>query len=371
MANAVKKTPIRKPAKPRAAASKKEEKRFPTPPERHNSRTPINLALQGGGAHGAYTWGVLDALLEADALDIEGVSGTSAGGVNAVLLADGLARDGAEGARKLLREFWTRLGGIGAFYRVPDMGMEQFFGAQQMAATKRFMQMDWLSNYLSPYQLNPFNINPLRTLLADMVDFERVQRQNHTRVYINATNVRTGKIKVFETRDITLDAVMASSCLPLIFKAVEIDGEAYWDGGYSGNPAIFPLIYGCHVPDILLVQINPVRIEEVPSNATEIADRISDVSFNATLMGELRAIAFASKLVKQGKVARSEYKDVRMHRIASDSQMCEYDASTKLVADSRMIEQLFQHGRAAATQWLAKEYNEVGKTATLNIQEYL
>ena len=336
------------------------------PRDRH--QPIINLALQGGGAHGAYTWGVLDALLEEPKLRLEGVSGTSAGAVNAILLADGLVAGGHVEAQKRLRSFWETLSQAGAFFPSSGMPIDTMNSAHNLVKNPGMMALDWMTSFFSPYQLNPFNINPLRDILNNLVDFEGVQRHSQLKLFINATNVRTGKIKVFENAEITLDALMASTCLPLLFKAVEIDGESYWDGGYSGNPAIYPLIYSCDSPDVVIVQINPLCVDTVPTSAQDIMDRVNEISFNSTLMREMRAIAFVSKLIEDGKVHDDEYKDMRMHRIASEAEMQKFDASSKLVADPAMLKRLHRVGHDAATEWLRECWPSVGKRGTMDVR---
>ncbi len=375
-----KKTPAPKPLapKPRApklASQKNAKGKIPVgklAPKRKGPTAPpgmkiINLALQGGGAHGAYSWGVLDALLEDGRVAFEGISGTSAGAMNAVLLADGLIAGGPEEARKRLNSFWGDLGCVGAMFPVQShKQLEQWFGAGAVNMATPFMNIDW-TRYFSPSQLNPFGLNPLRDILKELVDFERLRAQKELRLFINATSVKSGKIRVFETPEISLDAVMASACLPMVFKAVEIEGDAYWDGGYSGNPAIFPLIYGCDSEDVLLVQINALTTETIPETAAEIMDRLNEISFNSTLMREMRAIAFVHKLIKKGKVQDDEYKDMRLHRIASEHEMRQFDAASKMIAEPGMLKALFILGREAATEWLARDFPKVGKKSTMDI----
>lgn len=333
----------------------------------HPQAKPINLALQGGGAHGAYTWGVLDALLEDGRLAIEGISGTSAGAMNAVLLAEGLIEGGAEGARAKLNGFWGDLGRVGALFPVSShQQLQQWFGPGVANMAASFMNFDW-THYFSPSQFNPFDLNPLRDIVGGMVDFERLRKQKQLKLFINATSVKSGKIRVFETKEMSLEVVMASACLPMLFRAVEIEGDAYWDGGYSGNPAIFPLIYDCTAEDVLLIQINPLTTDTIPETSGEILDRLNEISFNSTLMREMRAIAFVHKLIKKGKVRNDEYKDMRLHRIASEGEMRQFDAASKLIAEPAMLTALFKLGREAAEGWLKKEFPKVGKKSSMDI----
>src|SRR5499433_1992300 len=255
----------------------------------------VSLALQGGSAHGAFTWGVLDRLLEEPHIEMEGVSATSAGAMNAAVMAHGLTTGGRKGAREALEEFWHGVARVSA----P-------FGALQL--------FEVMSRFLSPYQLNPFNYNPLRQRIRRVIDFERLRQGSAIKLFLPATNVRTGKIKVFTDKEITEDCVLASACLPFLYQAVEIDGEHYWDGGYMGNPALFPLIYSCESRDILVVHINPMTRPDVPTTARDIIDRINTISFNATMMREMRAIALVTRLLAQHRLTgRTNMRQIHFH----------------------------------------------------------
>ncbi|QNP49727.1 patatin-like phospholipase family protein [Diaphorobacter aerolatus] len=338
-------------------------------PEERREKT-LNLALQGGGSHGAYTWGVLDALLEDGRVRIEGVSGTSAGAMNAVALAHGFAmaaheyKDphekqlaGAQKARESLTRLWEGVG---------TMGSTMLWGVP-MPAAGAFMNM--LSQWLSPYQMNPLGINPLRKLLEKEVDFERIGATNAKQVFVCATNVRTGRGEIFTGKRLSADAVMASACLPMLFKAVEIDGEHYWDGGYSGNPAIYPLIYRTDASDILLVQINPIDHDRLPDDAQEIMERVNEVTFNAGLLAELRAIEFVRRLLAEGKLDSRRYKNVLMHRIDGGSVLAPMGAASKMRTDMSFIRQLFALGRASGEEWLKKHFADIGLKPTLKLAE--
>jgi len=262
----------------------------------------INLALQGGGAHGAFTWGVLDHLLEDDRIDIEGISGTSAGAINAVMLADGLARGGPEQARKRLAEFWraTSLDG-----NLPDLQrsvVDRLLSFTPYEGSPAQAWFDVVARYMSPYDLNPLNINPLRDLIERFVDFDAVRACPEISLFISATNVHTGRLRVFPQDKISADVVMASACLPFLFRAVEIDGVPYWDGGYMGNPAIFPFFGATETEDVLVVQINPVERIATPSSQTEIMNRINEITFNSSLLAEFRAIDFVTRMIDQGRL---------------------------------------------------------------------
>ncbi len=332
----------------------------------------LNLALQGGGSHGAFTWGVLDALLEDGRIDFPGISGTSAGAMNAVALAHGFAsaaqefahhpqerhRAARERARASLRALWEGVGTLGFF----TMGM----------ASNPLLGM--MSQFLSPYQTNPLDINPLRMLLQRTVDFEQLRATEGMagmpKLFVCATNVRTGKGEVFSEQRLSTDAVMASACLPQLYKAVEVEGEFYWDGGFSGNPALYPLIYHTGCADMLLVQINPVEQTSLPSTAAEIAERVNEVTFNASLLGELRAIDFVRRLLAEGKLDPKRYKNVLLHRIDGGGALAELGAASKARADLSFIRQLFERGRAQGEQWVRTHFTDIGLRQTLQIVDH-
>jgi NTE family protein len=330
---------------------------------------PINLALQGGGAHGAYTWGVLDRLLEDGRLTIEGISGTSAGAMNAVVLADGWARGKADGARERLAEFWkaiSRESGIpGASHAVID----SIFGFWKLPGMDRFGMMNAFSQVSSPYTFNPLNINPLRDTLERLVDFEQVHACTDLKLFISATNVRTGKIKLFRGTDVTADAIMASACLPLVFQAVEIDGEAYWDGGYMGNPALYPFFTETSCQDIMLVQINPIFRDEIPTTSNDIAERINEITFNASMLREFRAIDFVNRLLDERRLDQEQYSRNRMHRIDADEALKKFGSSTKMDTSWRFFQQLHDIGRESADEWLEAHFDAIGSHSTLDLRE--
>jgi NTE family protein len=248
----------------------------------------VNLALQGGGSHGAFAWGVLDRLLEDGRIKIEGISATSAGAMNATVLAYGLAEGGTEGARSALAFFWRNIAEAARTSPLQPSPLDRLLHNHWLDFSPAFQMLDLMTRVFSPYQLNPLNINPLRDVLVQSVDFEQLRRCSSAKLFLSATNVRTGKVKIFNTSEITPDAVLASACLPFLFQAVEIDGEAYWDGGYMGNPAIFPLIYECVSTDVVIVHINPLARPDVPRTSGEIMNRINEISFNSSLMREAR-----------------------------------------------------------------------------------
>ncbi len=330
----------------------------------------INLALQGGGAHGAFTWGVLDRLLEEEKLDIEGISATSAGAMNATVVAYGLAQGGRDGGRKALDNFWRRVSHAASTGPLQTTPFERLMGAKTLEWSPAFMAFDFMTRIFSPYQFNPANYNPLRKVLEQTVDLEAVR--SHccpVKLFLSATNVRTGRIKVFNNDELSIDAVMASGCLPFLFQAVEIDGEAYWDGGYMGNPAIFPLIYDCDSPDVVVVHINPLRREELPKSASEILNRINEISFNSSLMREMRAIEFVTQLIDDQRLNGNSLKRMRLHAIADEAKMSELSVTSKLNADLDFLLSLKERGRIQADAWLDEAFPRVGKASTVNIRD--
>jgi NTE family protein len=328
---------------------------------------PVTLALQGGGSHGAFTWGVLDGLLEHGRFDFEGVSGSSAGAINGALLLDGLAEGGADGARAKLGAFWQRVAHAAVFGPLNPAWLEQLAGQNGYdIANVGYQAFDVLSRLWSPYQLNPFNYNPLRNMLTELIDFDRLRRIETSRLFVGATEVRAGKLRVFETKEVSVDVLLASTCLPYLFQAVEIDGVAYWDGGYLGNPPLTPLVQGCSAQDMLLVPINPMQREELPTTGMAIVDRINEISFNAAYLAELQSIDTINRLIRGGQIdpKRSGLREIRLHKIGDEAHMSRYSASTKLEADSAMIEALFGFGREAAQGFLQSCGGKIGRDAT-------
>lgn len=341
----------------------------------------VNLALQGGGSHGAFTWGVLDALLEDGRIGLEGISGTSAGAMNAVAMAHGFAQAAGkrpeamrESARDSLKCFWEGVVDLGALTstiaQAQKFPFDVLLGGMGSAVADA-MTGFWTSS-MSPYQSNPLDINPLKDFLEKKIDFERLAEFRQLKVFVVATSVTTGKAEVFFGKRLDARAVMASACLPTVFQAVEIDGEHYWDGGYSGNPAFHPLIYACESRDTVLVQINPIRREKLPTTAAEIMDRVNEITFNAALMAEMRAIDFVKRLLAQGRLDPARYKDVLMHRIDGGEILEGFAASTKSATDAKLIHTLRDLGADCAKQWLAKRFASLGKASTVNIaHDYL
>jgi NTE family protein len=336
-------------------------------------RKAVNLALQGGGAHGAFAWGALDKLLEDGRIDVSAISATSAGAMNAVVMAYGVSVGGREGAREKLAEFWREISRTGEMYSpVKTMPWEKWLQAYgfQTELSPAYMAFQAMTHLFSPYQLNPFDINPLKDVLLQIVDFEKLSRCNRaTRIFLSATNVRSGKIRVFSNPELSVEAVLASACLPYIFKAVEIDGEAYWDGGFMGNPAIFPLIYNNGPKDVIIVHINPIERKKLPTTAPEIFDRINEISFNSSLMREMRTIEFVTRLIDDGALDSQRYNRMRIHSIRDDAEMTQLGVATKLNPDWEFLCHLRDVGRRRAEEWLETNLDKVGEQSSIDLAE--
>jgi NTE family protein len=335
-------------------------------------RVRIDLALQGGGAHGAFTWGVLDRLLEEERIEIEAISGASAGAMNAVVLADGLAAGGRGGAREALRAFWGRVSRAAAM----NAGAAALFGDAAIAGSPLQWTMEWMARFFAPQQFNPLDINPLRDALAASVDFERLRAQSAPRLFVSATHVATGRLREFRHHEVTLDAVMASACLPMLFRAVVIDGEAYWDGGYVGNPSLLPLIADSPAHDLLLVQINPTRREGVPATAQAILERINEITFNTSLVKELRSVALAKQALAGAPrtdapppALLAQVGALRLHRIDGGQALQAQGANSKLHAAWPFVSRLHKLGAEAADQWLERHGAHLGRRSTLPLAE--
>jgi len=330
----------------------------------------INLALQGGGAHGAFTWGVVDHLLEDGRIHIAGVSGTSAGAMNAVMLADGLARGGGEEARKRLAEFW-RAASIGGNLPGPQRAvLDRILALMPVNASPLRFMVDTMSQVLSPYDLNPLNINPLKGLIERFVDFDAIHGFKDLDIFISATNVQTGRLRVFKREEINADVVMASAALPLVFRAVEIDGEPYWDGGFTGNPAILPLIEANEIDDVLVVQISPLSRDGTPTSARDIVHRVNEITFNSSLDSELRALEYIGRIAgKRGKGGASQASAVKIHRIVLDSTGKKLGTGTGFNADYDFFAILHRAGRRAARRFLDEHFGDIGRRSTLDLTE--
>ncbi|NWG90991.1 MAG: patatin-like phospholipase family protein [Parvularculaceae bacterium] len=327
----------------------------------------VNLALQGGGAHGAFGWGVLDRLLEDERIAFDGVSATSAGAMNAALLAYGLAVGGRDGAKSALANFWRKIASLSLFSPLQPTLFDRILHNHSLEMSPAFMMFDIMSRIYSPYELNPFNHNPLRKALEDAVDFERLRKESPVRLFLSATNVRQGKVRVFKTSEITADAVLASACLPFLFQAVEIEGEPYWDGGYMGNPALFPLIYECDSRDIIVIHINPIMRSETPKSARDILNRINEISFNSSLMREMRAISFVTRLIDDQAVDVGSMKRMLIHSIEAEEFMRKLGVSSKLNSDWEFLTHLRDVGRVSAAKWIEENYDDIGTRSTVDI----
>lgn len=329
---------------------------------------PLNLALQGGGAHGAFTWGVLDALLADARVTFEGLSGSSAGAMNAVVLADGWARGGRDGARESLAAFWTRIGQQMPFGMVVGQG-----DAVRLSPASKWMA-DWVGAF-APAQINPFDVNPLRDLLRRQIDFERLRAAAPFKLFVGTTQANTGKLRLFREHELTLDVLLASACLPRVHRAVTIDGEPYWDGGYSANPAIFPLFADCDAGDILLVLLAPLVRTQSPHSADEIATRIVELGFSTHLMREMGTFVRAARLAGEGPgwfEGRLErrLRRTRFHMIDSSQLASLERTDTKLLAHGPFLELLREQGRERAQAWLDEHLGGVGRRSTVDIERW-
>ncbi len=325
----------------------------------------IDLALQGGGSHGAFTWGVLERLIEEPWLRIAAISGTSAGAMNAAVLADGWTEGGAEGARAALDRYWRQVSRAAAFSPLQRTPFDRLMGRWTLDTSPAYLAMDLMSRLLSPYNLNPLGLNPLRTILAASIDFDRLARAP-IKLFITATSVRTGRGRIFRNAEITADVLLASACLPTMFRAVEIDGESYWDGGYAGNPTITPLVRESDAHDTILVQINPRERPETPRSAGDILNRLNEISFNSPLMKELRMVALLHQVADPGTGEGARWAQMRTHRIMTDA-LAEFGASSKLNAEWDFIVVLRAEGRRAASEFLEAHGDDLGKRSTADL----
>lgn len=330
----------------------------------------VNLALQGGGAHGAFTWGVLDHLLADTRLTITGISGASAGAVNAVMVADGLARGGPDEARERLAAFWRAASAGGDLPPVQRAVTDRLFSLMPFAAAPMRGWFETMARYFSPYDLNPLNINPLKDLIERFVDFDAV-RASDLALYIAATNVHTGRLTLFSREAITADAVMASAALPFLFRAVEIDGVPYWDGGYMGNPPIFPFLQSTETEDVIVVQINPVMRAATPRTSAEIVNRLNEITFNAALVSELRAMDFVTRLIDDGRLKRGvgegDFRRLNIHRIDLGPLGARLAGSSKLKTDYDFLMLLHRAGQRAARRFLERHFDDIGVKSSIDL----
>jgi len=329
----------------------------------------IDLALQGGGSHGAFTWGVLDRLLEEPWLRIAGISGTSAGAMNAAVLADGWMEGQAEGARSALERFWQRVSRAAAFSPLQRSPIDRLMGRWTLDTSPAYVFMDLMSRVLSPYVLNPLDFNPLRRILSESVDCDRLTR-SPIKLFVTATSVRTGRGRIFRNAEINADVLLASACLPTMFRAVEIDGEPYWDGGFTGNPTITPLVRETDAHDSIVVQINPRERPDTPRTAPDILNRLNEISFNSPLMKELRMIALLRQVADPGTGEGARWAEMRTHRIMTD-MLAQFGASSKLNAEWKFIAMLRSEGRRAANEFLDSNGQDLGKRSTADLDVLL
>ena len=326
----------------------------------------VNLALQGVGGHGAFTWGVLDRLLEEERLALDGISATSAGAVNAVVLAYGLAVGGREGAKGSLDRYWRRLSEMASISIFQPSLLDKMYGNFGLDHSPGYVFVDTLSQVFSPYQLNPLNYNPFKNLLEEIIDFELLRRQSAVKLFLCATNVRSGKAKIFSSEELRSDHVVASSCQPLMMHAVEIDGEYYWDGGFMGNPALFPVIYACQACDIILVHLTPTERLENPTKSHAILSRMQEVTFNSSVMREMRVVAFVTKLIDDGQIVGG--KRVLIHSIDGEDVIRAISNSSKLNGDWDFLQHLRKIGRERADEWLKSNFDRLGVETSIDLQ---
>ena len=333
-----------------------------------SSPSRLNLALQGGGAHGAFTWGVLDALLDDPRVRFEGLSGSSAGAMNAVVFADGWLKGGRDGARQGMADFWTEVG-----KQMPWGMMTQGAGDAISLSPASKLLANWAGHF-SPSQLNPFDLNPLRELLNRQVDFEQLRKRSPFKLFVGTTQANTGKLRVFRENELTVEVLLASACLPKIHHSVEIDGEPYWDGGYSANPAVFPLFHDCDSRDVLLVLLSPLQREDTPRTMEEIEARIVELAFSANFMREMRMFADAADFSRPafptlGRLERRLQK-MRFHMIDSSRLVSLQRTETKLLAHGPFLELLRGQGRERATAWLSDHSDGVGRRSTVDVKKW-
>ncbi len=331
----------------------------------------VGVALQGGGAHGAFTWGVLDRLLEDETIVADAMCGTSAGAVNAVTCAYGLHIGGPAKAKELLEELWKKIAVSGSFLFKPGL-LDQAFGQGDLYNSAGYLWFNALTQFMSPYHFNPFNYNPLRDILNDLIDFEDLHKYNKKKLFICATNVKTNRAKIFSNKEITVDSVLASACLPFLFQAVEINGEYYWDGGYMGNPPIFPLITNTTLHDIVLIKINSINTNSVPTTARDIADRVNEISFNSSLINEMKLIHYRNELLRNGilKVDDKMNREIFVHTISGYDALSQLSYSSKMNTSWEFLVALKEKGREIASRWLETDFKEVGLKSTFDVEEH-
>lgn len=340
-------------------------------PPLKNGKKVINLALQGGGAHGAFAWGVIDKILEDGRIEIEGISGTSAGSMNAAVLAYGMIK-GPENARRVMEQFWKKISDVGKIYNPLKLNaIEKMMGVELENSMANHMSK-MISHNFSPYQTNPKNFNPLKDALVEIVDFDDLNANSPIKLFLTATNVRTGKARVFHPHEITPDVVLASACLPFMFQAVEIENDFYWDGGYMGNPVLYPLIAETDSNDILIVHINPIERAGPPKTSEDIQNRVNEITFNTSLIKELRAIHFVQEMINK-KWIKDEFKDelkyVLIHSLRADNAMTDLSVTTKLSSDWEFLTMLRDRGRTYAEDWLKHNFEHLNVRNSVDMKK--
>lgn len=328
-------------------------------------RPKVLLGLQGGGAHGAFGWGALDRLLEADCFEIEAMSGTSAGAMNGAMVAYGMSAGGVDTARLMLQRFWGRIAEQAAYSPLRPSAIDQFLGNGDLAFSPGYRLMDMWTRMTSPYHFNPLDLNPFRHLLNGLVDFDRLRAGTEPALFVSAANALTGRLKIFERSELTVDALAASACLPFMFRAVEIDGQPYWDGAYLANPALSPLVDRATASDLIVVQVAPFAIPTMPNSTNDIIDRVTAIASNGALAREFAHIELINRLVARGEPVGREMRPIRLHMISAEEPMQPFTPSSKLNADRSFVDQLFRLGRQAADHWLAAHREQVGLVSTL------
>jgi NTE family protein len=343
----------------------------PTKRGKPHANTPqkktIDLALQGGGSHGALTWGVLDRLLSDPRIHIASISGTSAGAMNAVVVADGLYRAGSEGARQNLTAFWKAVSDAARLSPIQRGIWDRLTNGFSLDNSPGYLFFEQLTRWFSPYELNPLNINPLRDLVAATIDFDQVNRCPNLKVFVTATNVRTGRARIFTQPELSVDTIMASACLPFMFQAVEIDGEAYWDGGFTGNPALHPLVEDKATRDLVVVQINPIVREKLPRTGRDIINRLNEITFNSSLIKELRSIELLHQLIAAENLESERYRDCFVHLIHAGKEFKLLDASSKMNAEWTYLTHLKEQGQGWADAFLERHFDDLGRRSTFDL----
>jgi NTE family protein len=330
----------------------------------------VGIALQGGGAHGAFTWGVLDRLLEAEYIVADAMCGTSAGAVNALVCAYGLHVGGPVKAKEMLEILWRKVAQAGSFFQ--PSAFDKLFSDGDIHNSPGYMLFNNMTQYMSPYNFNPLNYNPLRDILTDLIDFKELHMYSKKKLFICATNVKTNRAKIFSNKDITVDSVLASACLPQLFQAVEIDGEYYWDGGYMGNPPVFPLITNTNLHDIVLIKINSINISSVPTSARDIADRVNEISFNSSLINEMKLIHYRNELLRNGilKTDDKANREIFVHTISGYDALSQLSYSSKMNTSWDFLLSLKERGRQTASKWLESDFKQVGIKSTFDVEEH-